>query len=208
MIDSLSDGVFAVALTLLGFNVVSLVPELTKSANLNVAIGHEWPTFLAYVMGFIVLLSMWYFYHTGSQYVEGTNAFIVWGHGLQMLWVALLPFGVALLAASLNTPNRKWAVFYFGICLFGSPWTVLLQMATVKFRLPVRFVEDLPLPPEKMQKVLVFVQVFTSLLGVILVAISLINPWIALAGYAVYILNNLNPVRSLNVLIPRLVSRL
>ena len=92
LIDSLSDGVFSVALTLLGFNVVSLVPELTKSEDLNAALGQEWPTFLAYIVGFVVLISMWYYYHMGGQYVEGTNAWIVWNHAVTLLWVSLMPF--------------------------------------------------------------------------------------------------------------------
>ena len=207
-IDSLSDGVFAVAMTLLGFNVVSLVPELTKSTNLNAALAHEWPTFLAYILGFVVLLSMWHSYHTRSQYVEGTNAWIVWRHGLGLMWVALLPFGVALLASNLNTSNRKWGVFYFGVCLFGSTWTGLLQAAFVKFKVPVNFVEELPISPETMRKVMLIFDGITSVLGLILVGISLLNPWVALVGYSLYIFTNTNPVKFLNRLMPRLVARL
>ena len=64
--------------------------------------------------------STWYAYHVGSQYVEDTDAWIVWQHGINMAWVALMPFGVIFFAESLNGPNRKWGVFYFGIWLFGN----------------------------------------------------------------------------------------
>ena len=54
-IDSLSDGVFSIAITLLGLNVVELVPEISKSENMNTAIMENWPTFLSYLLGFVVL---------------------------------------------------------------------------------------------------------------------------------------------------------
>ena len=208
LIDSLSDGVFAVALTLLGFDVVSLVPGLTKSEDLNAAIGEEWPTFLAYILGFVVLISMWYFYHMGSQYVEGTNAWVVWNHAITMLWVSMMPFGVSLLASTLDSPNRKWGVFYFGICLFGSYWFTFIQMATRKFKIPVNFTNDLPLRPETMRKIMVLTISGSAALGLVLVLISLMNAWLALAGYSLFIVTNMNPVRTFNKGLPKLIARL
>ena len=208
LIDSLSDGVFAVALTLLGFDVVSLVPGLTKSEDLNAAIAEAWPTFLAYILGFVVLISMWYFYHMGSQYVEGTNAWVVWNHGITMLWVSMMPFGVSLLASTLDSPNRKWGVFYFGICLFGTYWFTFIQMATRKFNIPVNFTNDLPIRPETMRKIMVLSISGTAVLGLVLVLISLLNPWLALAGYSLFIVTNMNPVRTFNKGLPRVIKRL
>ena len=208
LIDSLSDGVFAVALTLLGFDVVSLVPGLTKSEDLNAEIGREWPTFLAYILGFVVLISMWYFYHMGSQYVDGTNAWVVWNHAITMLWVSMMPFGVSLLASTLDSPNRKWGVFYFGICLFGTYWFTFIQMATRKFKIPVNFTNDLPLRPETMRKIMVLTISGSAALGLVLVLISLMNPWLALAGYSLFIVTNMNPVRTFNKGLPKLIARL
>ena len=48
---------------------------------------------------------------------------IVWNHGLTMAWVALMPFGVAILAENLNTTNMKWGVFYFW---YLTLWSVLV----------------------------------------------------------------------------------
>ena len=208
LIDSLSDGVFSVALTLLGFNVVSLVPALTKSENLNVALGREWPTFLAYILGFVVLISMWYYYHMGGQYVEGTNAWIVWNHAITLLWVSLMPFGVSLLASNLNTPNMKWGVFYFGICLYGMYWSTLVQMLLRKFVIPVNFVEDAPFKPETMRKVMILSISTVSGLGIVMVSLSLVNPWLALCGYFLYILANMNPVGTYNKALPKMIARL
>ena len=97
-IDSLSDGAFSIALTLLGLDVLSLAHGISKSEDFNAAMLEHWPTFFAYALGFFLLFSWWYQYHVTSQYVVGTNATIVWNHGITMAWVALMPFAAALLA--------------------------------------------------------------------------------------------------------------
>jgi uncharacterized membrane protein len=203
-IDSLSDGVFSIAITLLGLNVVELVPEISKSENMNTAIMENWPTFLSYLLGFVVLFSTWYQYHAGSQYVEGTTAWIVWQHGLAMAWVALMPFGVALLSHNLNTPNRKWAIFYFGVCLFGNYWTTMILLAFVKFKFKPSFNELLPIPEEVMRKATPIFLGFTALFGLIMVSISLLYPWVALGGYVAYVASNVSPVGTLNRVKPML----
>jgi uncharacterized membrane protein len=211
-IDSLSDGVFSIALTLLGLDVLSLAHGISKSKDFNAAMFDHWPTFFAYTLGFFILFSWWYQYHVTSQYVVGTNATIVWNHGIQMAWVALMPFAAALLAENLNTPNMKWGVFYFGICLFGQYWSVLLHRLIVFiFRgdTSVTWNEDFFLANksrEYQDKALILFNGFPALLGVIFVSICLINPWLALAGYVFYISITINPVKSFTSLLPALTK--
>jgi uncharacterized membrane protein len=197
-IDTLSDGVYSIALTLLGLNVVSLIPEITNSKDINAAILDNWPTFFAYTLGFVVLFSTWYAYHAQTQYVEGTDAWIVWQHGISMAWVALMPFGVALLAESVNGPNRKWGVFYFGICLFGSYWCTVVMLAIRKFHWPMTFKDSLPITPEQMIKATKLFITTTAVIGFLLVGTSLVFPWVALIGYGCFIASNFAPVAVLN----------
>jgi uncharacterized membrane protein len=58
LIDSLSDGVYSIALTLLGLSVVELVPEISHSEGINAALREHWPTFFSYALGFVVLVSV------------------------------------------------------------------------------------------------------------------------------------------------------
>jgi len=208
LIDTLSDGVFSIALTLLGLDVVGLVHKISESEDFNGAMLDNWPTFLAYVLGFIVLFTWWYVYHVTSQYVVGTTAMIVWSHGSTMAWVALMPFGVALLAENLNTPNMKWGVFYFGICLFGQYWTGLIQrliVTIIKGDTTITWTEDFFLTEktkEDQNKAMLIFLGFPAALGIIFVSICLFNPWVALAGYTIYIFTTINPVKSLNSSLP------
>ena len=212
LIDTLSDGVFSIALTLLGLDVVGLVHKISASEDFNGAIFENWPTFLAYLLGFVVLFSWWYQYHVTSQYVVGTTSMIVWNHGLTMAWVALMPFGVALLAENLNTPNMKWGVFYFGICLFGQCWTAIIQRLVVGIfngDTSTTWAEDFFLADKSkadQNKALLIFYGFPAVLGVIFVSLCLVNSWVALAGYAFYILTTANPVKNLNGLLPVLTK--
>ena len=212
LIDTLSDGVFSIALTLLGLDVLSLAHGISKSEDFNGAMFEHWPTFFAYALSFFVLFSWWYQYHVTSQYVVGTTATIVWNHGITMAWVALMPFAVALLAENLNTPNMKWGVFYFGICLFGQYWSGLLhRLIVVIFRgdTSITWTEDFFLAnksKEYQDKALIIGSAFPGVLGIIFVSICFINPWIALGGYMIYISTTINPVKSFNSLFPALAK--
>ncbi len=125
-----------------------------------------------------------------------------------MAWVALMPFAAALLAENLNTPNMKWGVFYFGICLFGQSFTTTTQFLLVKLfkgNTTFSFTEDFPLSAFSVEARFRFLLLFNAipaLLGSILIPISLLNAWVALTGYALYILILGNPVKNLTKLKP------
>jgi uncharacterized membrane protein len=204
LIDTLSDGVFSIALTLLGLDVLSLAHGISKSEDFNGAMFEHWPTFFAYALSFFVLFSWWYQYHV--------TTFIVWNHGLTLGWVALMPFGAAILAENLNTPNMKWGVLYFGICLFGQYWTATIQRLVVyiiKGDATINWTDDFILTGKTRKyqnKALLIFNGFPALLGIVLVATCLLNSWVALAGYILYIFTLANPVKSLNRLLPTLTK--
>jgi hypothetical protein len=124
-----------------------------------------------------------------------------------MAWVALIPFGVALLAENLNTPNRKWGVFYFGVCLFGQYWVNSIVGLIMKLKFQVNFTEDFPYPTKKMRKVLTILWLFGAATGLILVPLSLLNPWVALCGYGLFVISQANPINSFGKLIPQILKR-
>lgn len=203
-IDTLSDGVFSIALTLLGIEVVALVPELTHSGDVLTALVEHLPTFLGFFIGFVVLFSWWYEYHVSGQYVVGTNVMIVWVHGFTLLWVALMPFAVAMLAETLNTDDFKWGMLFFTICLFGQYWTKILVSIPgmlTKGKLDVTWTEDFPLDPKQLQKYLVIFNSIFALLGIITVIVSMVYPWVALGICGLVILNSINPVASMDRMI-------
>jgi hypothetical protein len=106
----------------------------------------------------------------------------------------------------------SWGVFWFGVCLFGQYWSILLQTLLAKiFRADRRFTwsDDFILSKfsasEQRKNLLIF-QAIPAVIGLITVPFSLINPWIALAGMMLYVTATANPVKSLNRLIPTMLK--
>ena len=207
LIGALSDGVFAISITLLGLDVVGLVPEISTSENVNSAIIENWPTFFAYILGFVVLFSTWYRYHFIGQYVTSTNTWLVWQQGMDLAWVVLMPFGVSMLARNLNTPQEKWGVFYFGICLFGNYWTTLILLVFARFDFKVSYDHRLPVPSKIMGRITLLATLLGAIVGLCLVVAALAFEKVAIVGYGIYVAANLSPFLTLNVFM-RILARI
>jgi uncharacterized membrane protein len=141
-LEAFSDGVFAVAITLLIFDL--RVPRLldlagdaetrgrAPAAALAWKLGHMWPNFLAYFLSFAVVLVLWVNHHRIFTIVRRTDrAFMFW-NGLLLLLVTFVPFPTGLLAeymAGGDTGQFRIAVLIYagnGILIavaFRAMWT-------------------------------------------------------------------------------------
>ena len=208
-IDTLSDGIFSIALTLLGFDLIGVVGKTAESETLNAGLQEHWPVFLSFFLGFFVLYALWYEYHVTSQYVETTTSLVIWQHGMIMLMATLVPFGTSLLGEYINTPEMNWAVFYFGIILFAEkPLSVIfLLVMTRGDKSAFKLKPDAPVSAEEWAKLGITFYSFVTVYGLVSVIVALFAPWIALAMYAGYLATKLNPVGSLQASMLR-VSKL
>jgi uncharacterized membrane protein len=202
-IDTLSDGIFAIALTLLGFDLIGAIKKASENGDLNEGLVHEWPIFFSFVMGFFVLYAIWYQYHVQSQFAGKPHALMVWQHGFGFMMATLVPAGAALLGESINTPNMSWAVFYFGLLIFLEGPVQLLFFIAMRRR-PMTVTEDSPFTGSEYQKMGLVLNVIVTTLGLISVVCALFLPWVALVLYSLYLLTKVNPVASFNSSIPLL----
>ena len=202
-IDTLSDGIFAIALTLLGFDLIGAIKKASENGNLNEGLFHEWPIFFSFVMGFFVLYAIWYQYHVQSQFAGKPHALMVWQHGFGFMMACLVPAGAALLGESINSSNMSWAVFYFGLLIFLEGPVQLLFFIAMRRR-PMTVTEDSPFTGSEYQKMGLVLNVIVTALGLISVVCALFLPWVALVLYSLYLLTKVNPVASFNRSIPLL----
>ena len=116
-IDALSDGVFAVALTVLVFDVVAASKNVDAGESLSSHLIHEWPTFIAYLVGFATILVCWMNHHCVFGHVTHTDSGLLWVNGLQLALVAAVPFPTAVLAQHINgsADDRRTALLLYGI---------------------------------------------------------------------------------------------
>jgi uncharacterized membrane protein len=112
-IEALSDGVFAVVLTLLVLELK--VPEMSHAdavEQLSGSLRHLGPTFAGYLITFVVGSLFWYLHHASFQFIRHTTPALIVANLGFLGFVALLPFTMALFSRyqGLTTPT----VFYLG----------------------------------------------------------------------------------------------
>src|SRR5262249_36824077 len=119
-IEAFSDGVFAIAITLLILDV--RVPSIAQGS-LGVALRRQWPTYIAYLISFSFIGIMWVNHHRLFNHIRRSDSGLMFLNLLLLLGVSVVPFPTALLAAHYYAPGRTIAaaVFngtYFVIAIF------------------------------------------------------------------------------------------
>jgi uncharacterized membrane protein len=92
---ALSDGVFAIIITLLVLEVH--VPELTQGHSLNQALRELRPSLIAFVISFVLAGMYWVGHRDLFALIRRTDRGLVWLNILYLLPLCLLPFGAGLL---------------------------------------------------------------------------------------------------------------
>jgi uncharacterized membrane protein len=110
-VEAFSDGVFAIAITLLILEI--RVPHVDHG--LWQGLVALWPSYVAFLLSFAVILIMWVNHHELLRMVDGVSYPFLFANGLLLLTVTFVPFPTAVLAAYLGTPDARTAVaFYCG----------------------------------------------------------------------------------------------
>lgn len=105
-IEAFSDGVFAVAITVLvfGLKVPPLSPETFSVGGLALALSKEWPSYLTFITSFATILIMWLSHHGIFKLVHRSDSPFLFANGFLLLLVTLVPFPTSLVAQYLTTP--------------------------------------------------------------------------------------------------------
>ncbi len=97
-LEALSDGLFAIVLTLLVFQL--MVPSIfdAKSADdLHAALIMLWPRFVSFTISFIVISVFWVGHHSYYHALQGINEAQLWLNLLFLFFVCLIPFSSELI---------------------------------------------------------------------------------------------------------------
>jgi uncharacterized membrane protein len=101
-VEAFSDGVFAIAITLLILEVK--VPE-DAGDNLWSSLGSQWPSYAAYVVTFLIIGVMWVNHHTVFQYIARVDRTLLFLNLILLMGVAALPWPASVVAAYLRDGN-------------------------------------------------------------------------------------------------------
>jgi TMEM175 potassium channel family protein len=113
--ERFSDGVFAVAITLL---VLDIGVPASEFNHLWRSIAHQWPSYLGYVTSFLTVGGIW-LVHTGMfRRLQCANRRVMQVNLVLLMAVAFLPFPTRLVAEAIrNSFAKRAAVIFYGASL-------------------------------------------------------------------------------------------
>src|SRR4051794_24552924 len=92
-LEAFSDAVFAVAITLLAFDIIK-VPQAPaghtfSAVELATALGQQWPAYATFLISFVTILIMWVNHHSIFLMVQKTDPVFIFANGFLLLLVTL-----------------------------------------------------------------------------------------------------------------------
>jgi len=175
--SAFSDGVFAIAITLL----VLELPVPPADESLVPALLEAWPDFLGYIMSFAFIGGIW-LTHSGLTRLMKRGDTVANGINLLLLlFVAILPFSTSVMVTHLPTAEVGVAVLLYGINVLLASLTLSLLIRYIAHE-PSLVADDIA--DENLRRI--FKQRWISIgVNSIAVVLALIAPFIAVALYLI-----------------------
>ncbi len=125
--ESFSDGVFAVAITILVFDLVPLGSGVHLSSRYLL---DQWPHYVAYLVSFMTIGIMWTNHHGMLAQITKVDRPLLMINLLLLMWIVALPFPTALVADHLtgSLGGGRVATVVYGLVMiaisvsFGCTW--------------------------------------------------------------------------------------
>ena len=118
-LEAFSDGVFSIAITLLVIEIH--VPQVDHG--LAAALLAQWPSYLAYVVSFVIIGIWWANHHELFEHFQRSDHLLMLLNTLHLMCIAFLPFSTAVVADYLLQPSAEAdvaAAFYVGTLLLAA----------------------------------------------------------------------------------------
>jgi uncharacterized membrane protein len=138
-LEALSDGVFAIAITLLVLDLGVPAREELDQGGLGAALAHQWPAYFAYLVSFLVIGIIWVNHHTMFSKVNLVDRPVLFANLALLLVVSVIPFRTRLLGEYLTAgaDAHTAAAIYSSIMLaMGLAYSVLWITVTRDVGLP------------------------------------------------------------------------
>ena len=135
--NAFSDGVFAIAITLL----VLELPVPPESVPLLPALLEQWPEFLGYFISFAFIGGIWITHAELTKLMTRADTVAYGLNLLMLLFVAVLPFTTSLMVTHLTGSEVGIAVLFYGINVLIASLTLSLLIFYIA-REPSLLVDD------------------------------------------------------------------
>jgi uncharacterized membrane protein len=111
-IETFSDGVFSIAITLLIIELLQNLHSKGGEGLVRLLLDH-WESFFAFLLGFLTILICWINHHLVFNYIEKADSKLMWVNAFVLLVVTFTPFPTAILAEYFEL-EKRYAMAFFG----------------------------------------------------------------------------------------------
>ena len=135
-IEAFSDGVFAIAITLLVLDL-KVPRDLPDGRTLAGALLAQWPAYIAFASSFMTILIMWVNHHRIFALVGRSDSRLLFFNGLLLMGVTVVPFPTALVAEYLRHDGQRTAALVYNatFIIIAICFNLLWRTAAVNHRL-------------------------------------------------------------------------
>ena len=177
-VETFSDGVFAIAITLL----VLTIAQPSDFGRLAHQLVNRWPSLAAYVVSFTVIGIMWVNHHTIFTHLRVVNRGLFYFNLLLLMTIVFIPYPTEVFGEALSRSRGATtaAVFYSATMTINAlAWASLWLYASMGRRL---LNWDFP---EQQRRVSTILFISGGAFYAISIGIAYINPYLCLAFHAV-----------------------
>ncbi|HWX54908.1 MAG TPA: TMEM175 family protein [Verrucomicrobiae bacterium] len=130
-IEAFSDGVFAIAITLL---ILEVKVPASPQGGLGAALLRQWPSYVGFLLSFAFIGIMWMSHHRMFTLIKRTNDTLLVLNLLLLLGVTVVPFPTAVLAVHLGGPEEKTAAVLYNatFVIIGIMFNILWRYAVAR----------------------------------------------------------------------------
>lgn len=174
-IEAFSDGVFAIAITLLIIEIG--VPHVEGGQSLRDALTDLWPSYGAYVLSFVMIGIYWANHHSFFRLFTRTDHIFLMLNVLFLMFIAFLPFPTAVLGEYLDDAGQRdtaVTLYSLGLLLPSFGWLLMWLYGNA------RGLVDERLAPGYIRFLTVLYLLSNAFYATAL-AISFVSTWVALA---------------------------
>lgn len=112
-LDTFSDAIFAVAMTLLVFSFpITTLPSNLGQTELEKLILDEWPYLETFIISFVVTSLFWVSHHSIFNHIKRYDRVLVWLNFAFLLFIVFIPFPTAVLV--------KYGSYWFAVAFYAA----------------------------------------------------------------------------------------
>ena len=188
-LESFSDGVFAIAITLLVLEIG--VPHVGEGQSLGEALRHLWPSYCGFAVSFLTIGVMWINHHAMFKDIDRQDHTLLVLNLVLMMSISFLPFPTAVVAAYMRDSSHQLTAaltWGFTLIVISVAFQALWLYASIDRRLIDDHVSDARLRT-RTRRYLPGPLMYAAAIG-----LAFVHPWISLALYGLYALFWLLPI--------------